>query len=363
MQDTAVYHIEREKPVWFTRRNYIMKRKTSFGIALGTALLSAALLAGCGSAGTDSASSNSYKATKAVYESPASALYEEAAEESFATADYAAGSGQAETVTESGAATNRKLITTIHINAETEDFDKSRSLVENKINELGGYIENSSIYNEEKSANYTIRIPADKADSLITALEGNNNITSKSVNVEDVTLSYADTESRKKALKTEEERLLKIMESAETVEDLITVESRLSEVRYELESIESQLRTYDNKIDYTTVYLYLEEVERYTPVEKETAGQRISKGFVDSLESIGNGFVEFFIWFVVHIPQLIVAAIFVGIIVLIVKAIEKSSKKKKAAYYAQQAAYMNNQATPVQQQTQQNNDSAEGKNE
>lgn len=344
-----------------------MKRYGNFGIALGTAILSAALLAGCGSsARTESASETTYSAAggaykgpsaaKGAYETPSAAIYEETEEESIADADYSDGSGATENVTESGVKTNRKLITTIHIDAETEDFNKSRSLVESKVTELGGYIENSSIYNESGSANYTIRIPAANADKLIETLEGNNNITSKSVNVEDVTLTYADTESRKKALKTEEERLLKIMESAETVEDLITVESRLAEVRYELESIESQLRTYDNKIDYTTVYLYLEEVEKFTPVEKESAGQRIAEGFVESVVSIRDGIVEFFVWFVIHVPQLVLFGIFVAAIVLIVKKLDKKSKMKKAAFYAQQqAAYMN-------QQTQQNGTSAEGEN-
>ena len=69
-----------------------------------------------------------------------------------------------------------------------------------------------------------------------------------------MTLQYVDLESHKKALTTEQDRLIELMEQAETVEDIITIEGRLSEVRYQLESMESQLRTYDNKIDYSTVY-------------------------------------------------------------------------------------------------------------
>lgn len=302
-----------------------MKRKGNLGIIAGTSLLAAMLLAGCGS--SDSGATSTYTNSKMAYDAPEAAVYEEAMEDTA----YQASGSQATAVNEPSVRTDRKLITTININAETEDFDKSRSLVENKIAELGGYIENSSVYNEDRSANYTIRIPADKADSLIETLEGNNNVTSKSVSVEDVTLQYTDTESRKKALKTEEERLLHIMESAETVEDLITVESRLAEVRYELESIESQLRTYDNKIDYTTVYLYLEEVEKYTPQEKESAGQRMARGFVDSLVAIRDGLVEFFVWFVIHIPQIILLAIFAVVVVIIVKALNKRSQKKKEA--------------------------------
>ena len=56
------------------------------------------------------------------------------------------------------------------------------------------------------------------------------------------------------------------------MEDIITIEQRLSDVRYQLESMESQLRSYDNRVDYSTVYLYIDEVEVYTPVEEETVG-------------------------------------------------------------------------------------------
>ena len=105
----------------------------------------------------------------------------------------------------------------------------------------------------------------------------------------------------------------------ESIEDIITIEQRLSDVRYQLESMESQLRSYDNQVDYSTVYLYIDEVEVYTPVEEETTWERISAGFMDSLKSIGEGIKEAAIWFVIHIPYLVIWAIVIVIIVLILK--------------------------------------------
>ena len=49
--------------------------------------------------------------------------------------------------------------------------------------------------------------------------------------------------------------------------------NRLSEVRYQLESIESQLRTFDNRIDYSTVYLYIDEVEVFSPTGRKRMEQ------------------------------------------------------------------------------------------
>ena len=111
------------------------------------------------------------------------------------------------------------------------------------------------------------------------------------------------------------------------MEDIITIESRLSEVRYQIESMESQLRTFDNQVDYSTVNLSIEEVEIFTPVEEETPWERISEGFAESLDNIGNGFVEFGIWFVIHIPYLVIWAVFITAFVCFILFLLKHSTK------------------------------------
>ena len=108
-------------------------------------------------------------------------------------------------------------------------------------------------------------------------------MTNKQESVEDVTLSYADVESRKKTLLVEQERLWALLEKADTTEAIITLESRLSEIRYQLESYESQLRLMENQVSYSTVNLYVEEVILLTPTEEETVGSRIRRGFSENL--------------------------------------------------------------------------------
>ena len=66
---------------------------------------------------------------------------------------------------------------------------------------------------------------------------------------ENVTLQYVSTESRVKALETEQTRLLELLENAETMEDLLTIEARLTDVRWELENYASQLRVLDNQVN------------------------------------------------------------------------------------------------------------------
>ena len=149
--------------------------------------------------------------------------------------------------------------------------------------------------------------------------------------MEDVTLQYVDVKSHKESLQVEQARLLELLERAENLEDIITLENRLTSVRYQIESMESTLRTYDDLVDYSTVNLQITEVEVYTPVEekKETNWERMTNGFVESLIDVRDGFINFGIWFVVHIPYLLIWAVVITVILLIIKKLRKKGKGKK----------------------------------
>ena len=67
-------------------------------------------------------------------------------------------------------------------------------------------------------------------------------------------------------------------------------------MRYELENRASQLRLYDNQVDYATIYLSIDEVQEYTPVEEPTVWERISGGFVSSVKGVGNGLLDLLVW-------------------------------------------------------------------
>ena len=271
-----------------------------------------------------SASKSSYD----DYEYETEYIDEEYTEE--AVEEYDSGSN-AEMLDES--ASNRKLIRNVSMDVETEQFDELIGQIEEKTKALGGYIEDSYTYNgrsyrsnDTKNANLTIRIPSVKLDEFLSAVSDQSNVTSKNETVTDVTLQYVDLESHKKALEAEQERLLEMIEQAETVEDMITIESRLSEVRYQLESQESQLRTFDNQIQYSTVYLNIAEVEKYTPVAERTFFEKISDGFTDNLAGVAEDLVNFVIWFISSLPYLVVWGI---IIVIAVKLIGKGIRDKK----------------------------------
>lgn len=298
-----------------------MKKYVSLTLVLTLLLV---LLAGCG------ANSSAPMADYAVKE------------EAMAEAPMMQASGNS--LTSSGAKEssevpeNRKFIITVDMSAETEDMDTLLVHLDKKIAALNGFVEGQNIYNGSnyssrryRSASLTVRIPADDVDQFTEEVSGIANVVRTNKNLEDVTLQYSDTENRVKALETEQERLLELMEMAENLSDLLEIEARLTDVRYELERYSSQLRLYDNQIDYATIYLNIEEVQEYTPVVEKTAWERIRDGFLSSLEGLGNGVKEVFIWVLANSPYLVVFGIFgFGIVTVLKKRkVRKAEKKQK----------------------------------
>ena len=233
---------------------------------------------------------------------------------------------------------NRKLIQIVNMAVETEDLDAVLAQLDSRVAELGGYIESSRVQNGSaysgrryRYANLTIRIPAKDLNSFIDKVSVISNIVSSEKTVDDVTLTYVATESRMKALQTEETRLLELLSKAETLDDLLTVEKRLTEVRTELESVTSALRVLDNEVDYATIHLDVDEVKEFTEVtEPETVWQRIGYGFKESLEGVGTFLEDLFVFVIVSIPYIAVIAV-IPVIVLVILWRSKRKKKQNLA--------------------------------
>lgn len=307
-------------------------------------------LSGCGASGSKGFSGSAAADTAAPQEAPAEdftvteeAVEEEAwddaeAEMDSGMTDAAAGANEAKAET---VQSNEKIIYTYNYSVETKQFDTFMQAVQSRINEYGGYLESSESngnpeMNIRRYANMVIRIPADKMHSFLNMVKENSNVTYSSSSTEEVTLSYVDVQSHIKALKTEQETLMGILERATKLEDIITIQNRLTNIRYELESYESQLRVYDNRINYSTLYLDINEVERETSVATElTYGEEIRRGLSDTFYDIGQGLRSFSIWFIVNLPILLIWAVIIVLIVLIVRKIlrihAKREERRKAA--------------------------------
>ena len=293
-----------------------MKKRIAVFLTLALLL---SLISGCG---------QKSEASMDTYEMAPTETY--AANQDLATGLTAASTKQARAAIE--LPQNRKWVITMSLSAETGDMDTALEAISARIQQMEGYVESqniSGLSGRRRTASLTIRVPADQVDSFVEEVSGLPNLVSSSRNVRDITLTYSDTEGRVKALETEQTRLLELMEQAENMSDLLEIEARLTEVRYQLESYASTLRLYDNQVDYATVSLYITEVEKYTPVEEPGFFQRITGGLAESIVNLGETIVECIVWLIVNLPYLIVLGLLGWGVSAIGKRIRRKRKAKK----------------------------------
>ncbi len=312
-----------------------MKNKKSlFCIMLAAAML----LSGCG--GSNKAYDAAYVTEAAA---PAAAPMEEAiVEESMEyemAADTAGGVfGETQSV-ESGSYGNHKIISTYSLEMNTDEFDLHVQMLQEKAIAIGGYIQSSNVsgtkpetYSDRgRYASYSFRVPSDRAEEFVEYTKGTGEITYSNCDTEDVTLRYYDTETRLEVLRTQLERLQSILVETDNLADIIELERAISETTLEIEQYTTQLRKYDDLIDFTTVHVSISETRLTTgPAAKETMGQRISEGFRESLAGIGVFLEDAIVWLVCAIPAILLIAAAAAVVVVIFRQLKKLRGKGKA---------------------------------
>ena len=230
-----------------------------------------------------------------------------------------------------------KIVYTADVSVQTETFDESyRALIDSvkkydgyvaSSNVYGGYFENDYYYTS--SANVSLRIPSERYTEFMQKASDFGTITSCYEYTDDITSTYIDMEARLKSLTTQETRLLELLETAETVADIITIESKLSDIRYQVESYTAQLKTYDNMVAYSTVSVYLQEVTTIV-VSPKSFGERVSSAISNSIVSVGEFLKNALIVMIYVLPYLLIIGVIVVVIVLICKGASKRRKEKIA---------------------------------
>lgn len=242
---------------------------------------------------------------------------------------------KSETTSANSPEVQRKMIMDGSVSLETFDFEKSISLLDQLITSVGGFSESRTVRGKRtdsyglRSANYVIRVPAERFEAVLkemgtigTVLESNSQGT-------DITDQYYDSETRIKTLKVQEQTLLDILAKATKLEDVITLESRISEVRYEIEKLENTLKNYDRLVALSRITIYISEVDDKTetkPVLK-TLNERVAGSFSQSLEDLKTGFEDFLVW----LAGSWITLIFLTLIGLILYHIIKRKRKKLMA--------------------------------
>ncbi|WP_457792116.1 DUF4349 domain-containing protein [Anaeromassilibacillus sp. SJQ-5] len=247
--------------------------------------------------------------------------------------DYGSGDSLNTDEGEREAAADRKLIKTVELELETRTYDAFMDSLNAGLAAAGGYVQQSDIRGGAGSAgrygSIVLRVPADKLNGFLEALAPHGTVLARTENVQDVTMDYVDVQSRLKALRTEQEALLALLEKATSLSDILTLQEKLTGVRGDIESYETKLRTMETLVAYSTVTLRLSEVEKETVVEPVGIWQEIGVRFSDSLSGVGHGLRAVFVWFVGSLPYLLLIAAMAAVAILVVRLGLRRSRRRR----------------------------------
>ena len=212
----------------------------------------------------------------------------------------------------------KKIIVTGNLNVETLDFDNVLNILEANVKKYGGYIQGSSISSNRNDRRYydaCIRIPAESYNEFLNATKENVNVIFYSENTDDITEKYTDIQARINSLKAEEAKVLEFYDKANNLEELMSVESRLTDIRYEIDSLETKIKNYDLLVNYSTLNIGITETKVYTKTNDNffsKLGLNFVNGwsnFVNVLQDIILGIV-YNLWIVI-----LVVVVIVGIVI------------------------------------------------
>ena len=274
-----------------------MKRKL---FALTLALLLVLSLAACGGS----------KSAEFTAEAPAAAADMAYPAETEMAEEYL-GFDSGSTAT-GGAAypTGQKLIRTARMELETTAFEEAVRGLTDLTEQMGGYFESSSVgkRNSGRWAEYTVRIPAEKYQSFLDQAGALCHETWRDTRQEDISERYYDTQGRLKTQQIKLERLQTLLAKAEAMEDIITIESAISETEQMIDDLSGTLRHYDGQVDYASVCITLNEVYKLSSVEEvpdsfmSRLGKAFSGGwanFTDGLENLAVALAYGWMWVLV----------------------------------------------------------------
>ena len=257
---------------------------------------------------------------------------------------------------ENSPSSNRKIVYTGSISLQTLEYDKSAAGIHEKITKYGGFIENETTSNDDpywyykdrpassrnrarRNTYITARIPADKFDAFMENLKKDGQVINTSVNARNISVKYATHDASRKALEIEQERLLKMMDNAKTVEEMIAVEERLTQVERELNDEKTQLSDMDRDVNFSTVDISLQEVFEYSEkVVEYTYGERLQQAFGRAI----SGFVEFWQDLILVIVETFPFLIMLGIIIFAIVKLTGRARRRRAEKLAKTQNAQNN---------------------
>ena len=303
-----------------------MKKLLSILLAL-TLLLS---LSACGSASMNSADR---PAEAPMATSPALDFKEEMGFDSMTGSSTATPTMPAPSPEEpsSSLPENVKMIYRGYLYLESTEFDAAVAGLNQLVTQMGGYFESSELnnYSPYRHAFYVVRVPSVKYQSFCSSVGDLAQLNSQRHTTENVSEAYYDIESRLVTQRTKLERLQELLAKADKMEDIITLESAIAETELQIEYLTGSLRKYDALVDYATVEISLEEVYQLSEQEQPVVGfgAKLAEAFKTGTSRFVNDLESFALRFARNwVSRLIWLAIWIVVIVLVIRWLRKGKK-------------------------------------
>ena len=215
---------------------------------------------------------------------------------------------------------DRKLIKNADISLEVDNYKTAAEALKNQVLSYGGYITNEFVQTSGPegilNGHLQVRVPQDKFEGFLSGLEGLGKVTGRNIYTQDVTEEYVDVQSRLKAYKTKEERLLDILRKSGQLSDILAVENELANTRAQIESLEGRLRYLDNRTDFSTIGINIKQT--VAPTQKVSTGGlqgvfgKAKEALIKTINNILLSIGKLIVYFSAALPYLVLIALGLG---------------------------------------------------
>ena len=148
----------------------------------------------------------------------------------------------------------RMLVKTANLNLECGDPEEAVNKIIIIVESYGGYIARMSVHSEERSsANLLVKVPENHFFEALEDVKKLGKVLNEEISSKDVTEQHIDLEARLRNLRAEEEWLVKTMEKASDVKELLMVERELWRIRGEIERLEAQMKNLERMVEYSSI--------------------------------------------------------------------------------------------------------------
>jgi Domain of unknown function (DUF4349) len=173
-------------------------------------------------------------------------------------------------------ATDTKIIRTGSLGLEVPEVQPVMVTIAGIAATNGGYLSSSNVYTgsgDREFGTLTLRVPAKNFDATLEAVKATGKVLNENVQATDVTEEYVDLTARKNSLTDQRDQYRRLLQKAETVEDILKVQVQIDRVQTELDRLQGRLNYLDSRIDLATLTVNLQEPE---PVGGETGFSLVS---------------------------------------------------------------------------------------